>query len=80
MVSYDKAWIEEVLTCLNWPAAPFGSQEHLVRAFGVNGSTFTLQGTDPILTSRGQNLRRVPIDLPARQADGARRARRGRRR
>jgi putative aldouronate transport system substrate-binding protein len=57
----DPARIKELLTALDWLAAPFGSSEYLIRKFGIEGETYALEGTDPILNSRGQNLKLVPF-------------------
>ena len=53
--------VREVLRVLDWLAAPFGSSEYLLRNFGIEGQTFTFEGKDPIVNSRGQNLRLVPF-------------------
>lgn len=53
--------VKELLRALDWLAAPFGSSEYLTRKFGIEGETYTLEGTDPILNSRGQNLKLVPF-------------------
>jgi putative aldouronate transport system substrate-binding protein len=57
----EPARVKELLKALDWLATPFGSTEYLVRNFGVDGETYTLEGTDPIVNSRGQNLRLVPF-------------------
>lgn len=43
----------ELLRIANWMAAPFGTREHLLRRFGVEGKTFTRSGPDPKLTDQG---------------------------
>lgn len=43
----------ELLRIANWMAAPFGTREHLLRRFGVEGKTFTRSGSDPKLTDQG---------------------------
>jgi len=53
--------VKELLRVLDWLATPFGSTEYLVRKFGVEGVTYTLEGTDPIVNSRGQTMRLVPF-------------------
>ncbi len=53
--------VKELLRALNWLASPFGSSEYLTRKFGIEGETYALEGTDPILNSRGQNLKLVPF-------------------
>lgn len=40
--------IETLLKIANWMAAPFGTAEYLFRKFGVEGSHFALEGSDPI--------------------------------
>lgn len=57
----DPARVKELLKALDWLAAPFGSSEYLTRKFGIEGETYALEGTDPILNSRGQNLKLVPF-------------------
>lgn len=47
--------VTTLLKVLNWLAAPFGTQEYLFRKFGVKGTDYTLQGTDPILTDKGKS-------------------------
>lgn len=47
--------VETLLNFLNWCAAPFGTQEYLFRKFGVEGTHYTLQGSDPILTDKGKS-------------------------
>ncbi|MFC7623186.1 extracellular solute-binding protein [Microlunatus sp. GCM10028923] len=53
--------VKELLKSLDWLATPFGSSEYLTRKFGIEGETYALEGTDPILNSRGQNLKLVPF-------------------
>lgn len=53
--------VKELLRTLDWLAAPFGSTEYLTRKFGSEGETYALEGSDPILNSRGQNLKLVPF-------------------
>lgn len=50
-----------LLGVLNWLAAPFGSSEHLLKAYGMEGQTYTLDGSDPILNDTGATLRLVPF-------------------
>ncbi len=38
---------------LNYLAAPFGSEEHLFRTYGIEGVHHELDGTDPVLTEKG---------------------------
>lgn len=45
--------VETLLAVANWFAAPFGTAEHLMKKFGIQGQQFELEGTDPIPTSRG---------------------------
>jgi putative aldouronate transport system substrate-binding protein len=40
--------IKELLRILNWLAAPFGTDEYLLKTYGVKGRNYTLQGSDPI--------------------------------
>jgi putative aldouronate transport system substrate-binding protein len=49
--SADRA--EALLDVLNYLAAPFGSEEHLFRTYGIEGVHHELDGTDPVLTEKG---------------------------
>jgi len=40
--------IKELLGVMNWLAAPFGTQEYVLRHWGVKDRNFTLEGTDPV--------------------------------
>jgi len=53
--------IKTLLTALDWLAAPFGSQEYLLRKYGIAGTTYDLDGADPILNQSGQQMRLVPF-------------------
>jgi len=45
--------IKELLSILNWTAAPFGSQEDLLLTYGVEGADYTLdQQGNPVTTDR----------------------------
>lgn len=44
---------EALLDVLNYLAAPFGSEEHLFRTYGIEGVHHELDGTDPVLTEKG---------------------------
>lgn len=57
----DPDRVRFLLRTLNWLAAPFGSSEHLLKAYGVEKQTYTLDGSDPILTDSGATLRLVPF-------------------
>ncbi|MFE4464294.1 hypothetical protein ACFRCR_04155 [Oerskovia sp. NPDC056781] len=50
----DAAEIDRFLRVMNWLAAPFGSKESFVQAYGKEGENYTLQDGVPILTERGQ--------------------------
>lgn len=52
--------IAELLRIANWIAAPFGTEEHRFRYFGIEGRDYTLRGSDPVLTPTGVQERRVP--------------------
>lgn len=56
----NKGRIEELLRIANWIAAPFGTEEHRFRYFGIEGRSYTLNGSDPVLTPTGIQERRVP--------------------
>lgn len=42
---------ETLLKVANWLASPFGSEEYLFNKFGIEGVHYTLDGTDPVVTS-----------------------------
>lgn len=46
--------VEALLSLINYLAAPFGSEEHLFRTYGVEGVHHELDGTDPVLTDQGR--------------------------
>lgn len=46
--------VEALLDVINYLAAPFGSEEHLFRTYGVEGVHHELDGTDPVLTEQGR--------------------------
>ncbi|MFD7306651.1 hypothetical protein [Promicromonospora sp. NPDC059942] len=46
--------VEALLSLINYLAAPFGSEEHLFRTYGVEGVHHELDGTDPVLTDKGR--------------------------
>lgn len=45
--------VETLLRVLDHLAAPFGTQEYLFRVYGQQGVHYELEGSDPVLTSRG---------------------------
>lgn len=45
--------VREFLRVLNYLYAPFGSQEYLLKTFGVEGVDFTFDGSEPIPTEQG---------------------------
>ncbi|MFW6598821.1 extracellular solute-binding protein [Propionibacteriaceae bacterium Y2011] len=47
--------VETLLKYLNFLATPFGTEEYLFRKFGVEGTHYTLEGTDPILNDKGKS-------------------------
>ncbi|MEN5075344.1 extracellular solute-binding protein [Isoptericola cucumis] len=51
--------VEALLQVIDYLAAPFGTQEHLFKTYGVEGVHHQLEGTDPVLTEQG----RVEIQL-----------------
>jgi putative aldouronate transport system substrate-binding protein len=53
--------IKELLRVLNWIAAPFGSQEHLLMRYGVKDVDYTPDASgNPILTQQGKADTLVP--------------------
>ncbi|WP_157987618.1 extracellular solute-binding protein [Jiangella endophytica] len=53
--------VEKILPLLDWLATPFGTNEYLLRQYGIEGTTFSWQGTEPVLNSVGENQRLVPF-------------------
>jgi len=51
----DEKRTRELLSVLDWFAAPFGSEEYLFLNYGIPGRDYTLKGSDPIETSTGVN-------------------------
>lgn len=49
----SKHSIKTLLNLANWMAAPFGTEEYLFRKFGIKGVDYTLDGTDPVYTTKG---------------------------
>lgn len=45
--------IQELLRVANYLAAPFGTQEHLLANYGVEGTDYELKGSDPVPTEEG---------------------------
>lgn len=44
----SKARIEELLRIADYLAAPFGTEEHLFRAYGIEGTHFKFEGGNPV--------------------------------
>jgi putative aldouronate transport system substrate-binding protein len=54
--------IKEILRVLNWLAAPLGSQEYLLKTYGLKGQHWTPDANgNPILTDRGKADATVPF-------------------
>ncbi|NUR30504.1 MAG: extracellular solute-binding protein [Catenulispora sp.] len=52
----DPARLAEVLKACDFFASPFGTKEHLLLNFGVEGTDYTLdQNHNPVLTAQGKN-------------------------
>ncbi|TDE98963.1 extracellular solute-binding protein [Occultella glacieicola] len=49
----DPDRIRLLLQVLNYLAAPFGTEEHLFRSYGIEGVTFEFEGSEPVLTQDG---------------------------
>lgn len=47
--------VEAMLSFINYLAAPFGTEEYLFKMFGVEGTHYELDGTDPVLTTKGKS-------------------------
>ena len=45
---------EALLDVLNYLAAPFGTEEHLFKTYGIEGVHYELDGTDPVPTEKGR--------------------------
>jgi len=54
--------IKEILRVMNWLAAPLGSQEYLLKAYGIKDQQWTPDANgNPILTDRGKAESTVPF-------------------
>lgn len=54
--------IKEILRVLNWLAAPLGTQEYLLKTYGIKGEHWTPdENGNPILTDRGKADATVPF-------------------
>ncbi|POH75419.1 extracellular solute-binding protein [Arthrobacter glacialis] len=49
----SKDRVETILNVFNWLASPFGTEEDMLRQYGVEGLDYELDGSDPILTDQG---------------------------
>jgi putative aldouronate transport system substrate-binding protein len=58
--SADQDRIKQILSVCNWMAAPFGTEEYLLRKYGVADVDYTLNGTDPSLTKQGESELLLP--------------------
>jgi putative aldouronate transport system substrate-binding protein len=52
----DPERIRMLLRVMNWLAAPFGTEEHLFRSYGIEGVTFDFDGTEPVISPQGMAL------------------------
>ncbi|WP_326636558.1 extracellular solute-binding protein [Nonomuraea fuscirosea] len=57
----DADRIKQILKVLDWLCAPFGSSEYLALRYGVEGRTFTRDGSDPALTEAGRSQVFLPV-------------------
>lgn len=57
----NESRIREILRVCNWLAAPFGTEEYLIRKYGVRDLDYTLKGTDPTLTQVGVTETSLPV-------------------
>ncbi|MGQ4511443.1 extracellular solute-binding protein [Streptomyces sp. DW26H14] len=55
-----KERVKQILRAMNALAAPFGTDQYLLRKYGVAGPDHTLKGSDPILTPQGQSEVNLP--------------------
>jgi putative aldouronate transport system substrate-binding protein len=53
--------IKQILKVLDWLCAPFGSSEYLALRYGVEGQTFSRNGSDPTLTEGGRSQIFLPV-------------------
>ncbi|WP_147255547.1 extracellular solute-binding protein [Streptomyces sp. PT12] len=58
----DARRVEQLLSLANWLAAPFGTEEHLFRTYGVEGEHFTFENGVPTLTGAGETQTRLPLE------------------
>lgn len=54
--------IAEVLRVLDWLAAPFGTAEHLQVNYGIEGTHYELDGSNPVPVSGAGSDTRVPLE------------------
>lgn len=57
----SKARIEELLRIADYLAAPFGTDEHLFRAYGVDGTHFRFEGANPVDIEGKTTERGLPV-------------------
>ncbi|SDD70468.1 extracellular solute-binding protein [Glycomyces harbinensis] len=58
----DDDRIAQLLSVANWLAAPIGSNEYMLRKFGVEGRHFNWEGDTPVKTELGSNETTVPFE------------------
>lgn len=49
--------VEEILNILDWFHAPFGSEEHFISNFGVEGVTYEMKNGEPMFTKEADSYR-----------------------
>lgn len=63
----SKTRTEELLRIANWLTTPFGTEEQLLRKYGIEGTHFTYTDGEPILTEKGTTDLKVPLAYIARE-------------
>jgi putative aldouronate transport system substrate-binding protein len=58
-----KQRIEQLLRAFNLLASPFGTDNYLLRKFGVEGHDFAYKGTDPVMNPAGTTDTAVPTQF-----------------
>lgn len=52
----DKSRVKELLSVLNWMAAPFGTQEYLLKVYGIAGRNYHLVNGNPVVSKTPETL------------------------
>ena len=61
----DPERVRQVLAVLDWMSAPMGTQEYMLRKFGVEGEHFEWEDDAPVRTPLGETEVKVPLEYIA---------------